>query len=301
MVPVGDKVLVAAKGRAYLVSRDGKDLTAQDVGACPRDIRQMTVISAVNATGSVSLAILAGGEYEEGRLKRAEIFLATLEDGHIEVKPSGYDSTWHPWLLEAGKMGGRPVLFVGALKAVHFDQREANRPQLFEIVSTEPLLMRPMWLGSSLSRLFEDASLVDSDGDGEDELAAVEWTRDGQFMVQLYTWRGSGFEGITAIDQTYDKPPGIAAAALHREEPQQALIVRAGDLITAYELTVGDENKQPQLLPRAFTHIEPRAPWAVIPGSRETPAHVAYADSKGRVALTPFVSSSRPAAQGRAQ
>jgi len=288
MVAVGDRVLMAAGGKAYVLSREGDELAAQQVGQCPQDVRQMTVIPAAGAADAVSLAILAGGQYEESRLKRADIFLATLKDGRLEVEPSGYNPSWHPWLLQAGKMGGHTVLFVGALKAAHFDDRERNRPQLFEIVSTEPLLMRPMWLGTSLSRPFANAVLVDIDGDSEDELVAVEWTEAGDYLIQLYAWRGSGFEGIALINQTYAQPPAIAASALKRGEARQSLLVRSGERLTAFALMPRDEHQAPRLVARKYAEIEAGASWVVIPGPGVTPPCAIYKNSEGHAVFSRF-------------
>jgi hypothetical protein len=52
----------------------------------------------------------------------------------------------------------------------------------------------PKWLGSRLSRPFDDAVLGDLDADGRDELVAVEHTREGQLEIAAYHWRGFGFE-----------------------------------------------------------------------------------------------------------
>ena len=119
MVAAGERVLIAAKGKAYVLNCEGDELAAQQVGRCPRDVRQMTVIPAERSSDAVSLAILVGGEYQDRRLKRAEIFLATLKGEQLQVQPSGYNPSWHPWRLRAGKMGGHTVLLVGALKAAH--------------------------------------------------------------------------------------------------------------------------------------------------------------------------------------
>ncbi len=288
MVAVGDRVLMAAEGQAYVLSRAGQALAAQQVGSCPRDVRQMVVIPAESSPDAVSLAILAGGEYEDGRLTRAGIFLATLKGERLQVEPSGYNTSWHPWLLQAGKMAGRMVLFVGALKAAHFDDRERKRPQLFELLSTAPLLMRPMWLGTSLSRPFEDAVLVDLDGAGEDELAATEWTREGDLLVQVYAWRGSGFEGIAATTDRFSRPPEIAGAALERGEARQSLLVWSGDQLTSYAVQRGDGGEGLQLVATAHTTIEPAASWVVIPGPGETPASAIYKNSEGHAVFSPF-------------
>ncbi len=83
MVAVGDRVLMAAEGQAYVLSRAGEALAAEQVGACPQDVRQMVVIPPTSSGDAVGVAILAGGQYQDGQLTRAGIFLATLKGGLV--------------------------------------------------------------------------------------------------------------------------------------------------------------------------------------------------------------------------
>ena len=144
MIAVADRVLMVADGKAHLLSPEDDELTAHRIGDCPRDVRQMTVVPGANSLGGVSLAILAGGEYEDQRLRGAEIYAATIKGDQLRFESSGYDSSWNPWLLRGGSMGDQQVLFVGAFKKAHFDQAERKRPQLFGVVCSEPVSMRPL-------------------------------------------------------------------------------------------------------------------------------------------------------------
>jgi hypothetical protein len=85
---------------------------------------------------------------------------------------------------------GRKEIVVGVFKPTKFIPRPHNC--LF-IYDWDGRRAAPKWLGSTLSRPFTDFRLADGDGDGRDEVYALETRRDGHVAVAAYSWNGFGF------------------------------------------------------------------------------------------------------------
>lgn len=104
----------------------------------------------------------------------------------------GVPARWKPWKLMVADVDGdgRKEIIVGVYKSTRFFPKPHNC--LF-IYAWDGRRAHPKWLGSSLSRPFFDFAFLDTDGDGEEELAAIEMRRDGRFCLALYSWNGFGF------------------------------------------------------------------------------------------------------------
>jgi len=59
----------------------------------------------------------------------------------------------------------------------------------------------PKWLGSRLSLPFFDFTFRDLNGDGIDELIALERQRNGLNRLLSYKWQGFGFEGYKLLKE----------------------------------------------------------------------------------------------------
>ena len=104
--------------------------------------------------------------------------------------------------------------------------------------------LSPKWLGSRLSRPFEDYIFSDIDGDGMEELISIELLSNGRKAINSYKWKGFGFEGmgesrdfkdITALQKQESREWGvslIAADVMEAGEWKQAVFsYQNGELI----------------------------------------------------------------------
>ena len=119
--------------------------------------------------------------------------------GRLRLVGGGVEGWRKPSRISWGDVDGDGsiealVLVTGRAR---FDRRLALRPFVY---GWDGRRLYPKWLGSRLSRPFDDATLGDLDADGRDELVAVEHTRDGRLELAAYRWRGFGFErtGVSA-------------------------------------------------------------------------------------------------------
>lgn len=100
-----------------------------------------------------------------------------------------------PWKVQTADIDGdgKLEISVGVYKTAKFHPVPSKRPFMYGW-SKEGIY--PVWLGSRLSHPFNDYIFADADGDGMDELASAEQLSDGKMIVNLYKWKGFGFEAI---------------------------------------------------------------------------------------------------------
>jgi hypothetical protein len=153
-----------------------------------------------------------------------EIFLLLGEEGKpygerlIVVNFNGretkktYDASFqklNPWKVQVCDVDGdgKKEVSLGVYTVAKYHPVYAKRPFLYEFHNNK---LYPKWLGSRLSRPFDDYIFCDVDGDRMDELVSVETVRDGKKELNAYKWTGFGFESI-GVSQAYDIIQGIRA------------------------------------------------------------------------------------------
>ena len=149
--------------------------------------------AAARAAGPSSIETDLDGD---GRVER--ITLDAARDPSVRVTRGrrllweGVHGRWRPWKLAVSDVDGdgRKEIVVGVFKPTKFIPRPHNC--LF-IYDWDGRRAAPKWLGSTLSRPFTDFQLADGDGDGRDEVYALETRRDGCVAVAAYSWNGFGF------------------------------------------------------------------------------------------------------------
>ena len=105
---------------------------------------------------------------------------------------SGIPRQWKPWKMTTGDVDGDGKLdiILGVHKSTRFMPFDHNC--LF-VWGFEGKVATKKWLGSSLSKPFSDFLSFDIDGDGEDELIALEEKQNKKKCVVVYSWIGFGF------------------------------------------------------------------------------------------------------------
>jgi len=89
---------------------------------------------------------------------------------------------------------GDDEISIGFYKTARRHDVLEKRPQFFRFDGRE---LRQMWMGSRLSRPFDDYELCDIDGDGIAELVALERLKEGGHITVVYRWQGFGFAYIS--------------------------------------------------------------------------------------------------------
>lgn len=98
-----------------------------------------------------------------------------------------------PLMVQAGDVNrdGKKEISVVVYKKTKFHPVDAKRPFFYALTDGT---LEKVWLGSRLSRPFEDFVLYDLDEDGFEEIVAIERTGDGKPVIALYKWEGFGFD-----------------------------------------------------------------------------------------------------------
>jgi hypothetical protein len=137
----------------------------------------------------VYLVLGLGGEERGNRF-------AVLEAGEGAVRAVFIDRNrgYNPWKVLSGDVDGdgEAEVVYAVYKKARFHPVLANRLFVF---GWDGRQLYPKWLGSRLSRPFRDVALKDLDGDGTEELIALEEEKGGGLRVMSYRWSGFGFEG----------------------------------------------------------------------------------------------------------
>lgn len=104
----------------------------------------------------------------------------------------GVHGRWKPWKLSIADVDGdgRREIVVGVFKATRYFPKPHNCLFVYGWSGSRAF---PKWLGSTLSKPFTDFAFASLDGDGEDELVAIETLRDGKHCISVYSWNGFGF------------------------------------------------------------------------------------------------------------
>ncbi|MCQ2518380.1 MAG: hypothetical protein MJ119_06400 [Lachnospiraceae bacterium] len=102
-------------------------------------------------------------------------------------------SALKPLRIHAGDINGDGITEIGIVtyKMTQFHPVMAERP-FFYAIDGDNLVK--VWLGSRLSRPFKDFTLNDIDGDGIDEIVAIEYLEDKREVFAVYDWQGFGFD-----------------------------------------------------------------------------------------------------------
>jgi hypothetical protein len=117
-----------------------------------------------------------------------------------------YDASFqkvNPWKVQVCDVDGdgKMEISLGVYTVAKYHQVYAKRPFLYYFYNNK---LYPKWLGSRLSRPFDDYIFCDIDGDKMDELISAETTQDGKKELNAYKWTGFGFESI-GVSKPYDK------------------------------------------------------------------------------------------------
>ena len=130
-----------------------------------------------------------------------------------EKTEKAYDESFqkvNPWKVQVCDVDGdgKPEVSLGVYTVAKYHPVYAKRPFLYEFSNHQ---LYPKWLGSRLSRPFDDYVFCDVNDDGKDELIATETTREGKKELNAYQWTGFGFESI-GVSPSYDTISSLRAS-----------------------------------------------------------------------------------------
>ncbi len=157
----------------------------------------------LDGDGTFETVVITSKSIEDGHPVGGEIVVLRESEG--ELRPVWRRDGLNPWKLETGDVDGdgQREIAVGVWKKSPFDPIMANRVFIYYWNGGT---MQPKWLGSRLSRRFDDFILYDINLDDWDELIALETAGEDMHRVAVYRWDIFGFEWLGCSEEM----PGIS-------------------------------------------------------------------------------------------
>ena len=220
--PAGAHSNGGSQGRSYFQESKGRESNGPDSKG------QKSNASESNGSETHStISVLKRDFSGDGEIETVRITCAWCQDvpaggGEVQIMGSGKKQgspvfrlkKLNPWKLMAGDVDGDGELeiAVGVYKKSRYDPILEKRPFFYNWKKGR---LVPKWLGSRLSRRFDDFVLADLDGDGSHELVALERVKDrsgagvkggssdsvadkvgNKYVLGVYKWHSFGFSWV---------------------------------------------------------------------------------------------------------
>lgn len=189
-------------------------------------------ISDLDRDGDDKVLLITGGDNRAyDHILTGDTLIILDFDGYFREIFNQSFNVLNPWKVQTADVDGDGIIEIslGVYKEAPFHPVMAKRPFIY---SWQENGLVPKWQGSRLSRPFEDYIFADLDGSGGDELIASELLENGGKVLQAYSWKGFGFEGV-GQSPTFTDIQGICKIRLAHAWAVQALVTEGDNISLA--------------------------------------------------------------------
>lgn len=212
--------------------KDGKCVSKYYAGSEDEGIMS-SFIADFNNDGSSEIFLLLKYRDEE----YGDNLIILSYSGDFKEVYKGSFKNINPWKVQVCDVDGdgEMEISLGAYTKAVFNPIYAKRPFIYNFIENN---LYPKWLGSRLSKQFDGYVFNDMDGDGKDELIAIEILSDNQKELNSYKWKGFGFESTGSSEAFSDisdiktDDNGIAARVKTDNTWKRAIFEYAHGMIT---------------------------------------------------------------------
>jgi hypothetical protein len=163
-------------------------------------------ISDINSDGNDEVCLLLKNTDEH----YGDNLLILSYDEEFKEIYSGSFKNVNSWKVQVCDVDGdgEKEISISVYTKAKFHPVYAKRPFIYNFKENN---LYPKWLGSRLSRPFDDYAFSDMDKDNMDELISIEINKDSKKELNIYKWKGFGFESI-GTSQAFDDISNIEPA-----------------------------------------------------------------------------------------
>lgn len=151
-----------------------------------------TAVGDLNCDNTDELILITRKPFQKYGSKLIILFMRGSNNKKVHVY---HMDKLNPLKVQVADVDGDKIseLSLSVYKETRLDPNMAERPFLYNWNESG---LSPKWLGSRLARPFDNYIFCNMDNSNSEELISIEHCKEGKKIINIYVWKGFGFEGL---------------------------------------------------------------------------------------------------------